>query len=166
MEEVWKDIEGYKGLYQVSNLGRVKNLNKILTPFPSGSGNNYLKIYLYKNKQRKGYRIHRLVYETFYGKIPFWMEINHINEDTTDNRLENLMLCNHKENMNWGTINQRLSTPILQYDLEGNFIKEWKSVSIAAETLNFTGGGISNCLRNKTSTYKGYVWKYKFGNYN
>lgn len=109
-EEVWKDIPGYEGLYQVSNLGRVKSLRfnkeKILKQsFIKG----YYDIKLAKNKVGKRFSIHRLVYMTFKGPIPEGLQVNHINEIKSDNRPENLNLLTPKENTNWGTRNERAS---------------------------------------------------------
>lgn len=115
--EIWKEIRGYDGLYQISNWGRVKSLEridnnnhpikeKILTPQKNKYG--YYKIILSKNGKQKSFQIHRLVYETFVGEIPDGMQCNHINEIKTDNRLENLNLMSPKENSNWGTRNERI----------------------------------------------------------
>ena len=110
MEEIWKDIEGYPN-YMISSYGRVKSLNynhtgreEILKPKIT---NGYYRIGLRKNGKRKFYQIHRLVYETFIGEIPQGIQVNHINEVKTDNRLENLNLMTPKENINWGTGIQR-----------------------------------------------------------
>lgn len=111
--EIWKEIRGYDGLYQISNWGNVKSLNynrtgkeKILKLIPCEKG-GYMRVGLYKNKKCKLCSVHRLVYETFNGKIPKGMEVNHINEKKDDNRLENLNLMTRKENANWGTAIQR-----------------------------------------------------------
>lgn len=115
--EIWKDIEGYKGVYMISSNGKVKSLKridnnnhpikeKILTPQKNKYG--YYKIILCKNGKQKSFQIHRLVYETFVGEIPDGMQCNHINEIKTDNRLENLNLMTPKENSNWGTRNERI----------------------------------------------------------
>lgn len=114
LKEIWKDILGYEGLYQVSNLGNVKSLNykhtgkeRILKPRPDGHG--YYKVALCKNGKVKNFRIHRLVVEAFIGKIPKGLVVNHINECPTDNRLENLEICTIRENVNHGTANARRS---------------------------------------------------------
>ena len=125
MEEIWRDIKGYEGLYQVSNLGRVKSLDhfiiqkdrwgndgkrlykgKILTPKLRGG---YLHIGLWKNHKRKGYSIHRLVWTTFNGEIPKGLQVNHIDENPLNNCVWNLNLMTSKENNNWGTRNKRIA---------------------------------------------------------
>ena len=168
MKEIWKDIKGYKN-YQVSNFGKIKSKPRmgskggLLKPFSNYKG--YLLVTLFKNKQLKHYQVHRLVYEAFYGKIPFWMQVNHLNERKNDNRLENLNLMTPKQNINWGTRNERikikLSKPVLQFDLNGKFIKEWLSASEAARQLGLLQDKINLCCNGKRNTTGGYIWKYK-----
>lgn len=100
MEEIWKNIKGYEGIYQVSNFGRVKNVNrdKILSTRYDEKG--YCTSNLFKNGYGKNFRNHRLVYESFIGEIPQELEIDHINTIRSDNRVENLRVVTHKENMN------------------------------------------------------------------
>lgn len=168
MEEIWKDIKGYEQLYQISNLGNVRSLNynhtkqsKIIKP----NTNRYLQVTLCQNGRLQYLAIHRLVYETFVGEIPEGMQVNHINEDVKDNRLENLNLMDCKTNINWGTgikrRSEQISKPILQYDLEDNFIKEWVSASEAARQLGFSQSNISACCLGKRKQANGYKWKYK-----
>ena len=108
MKEEWKNIIDYEGLYQVSNLGRVKSLNykhtgreKILKSSVDKIG--YMYVGLCKNGKVKFFKVHRLIYEAFYGEIPNGMQVNHINEIKADNRLSNLNLMTRKENINFGT---------------------------------------------------------------
>lgn len=115
MEKVWKDIKGYEGLYQVSNTGHVRALNysgtkgfvKELVLAPNAKG--YLRVGLTKNRKQRYHRVHRLVYETFIGEIPEKMEINHKDENRQNNNLENLEICSHTYNVNYGTRLARLS---------------------------------------------------------
>ena len=110
-EEVWKDIEGYEGMYQVSNKGNVKSLSrnvlrnngkmqfineKILKPQDSGHG--YNRVNLYKNKKPRLITVHSLVLETFTNKREKDMVINHIDGDKKNNTLKNLEWCTSKEN--------------------------------------------------------------------
>ena len=111
--EVWKDIPDYEGLYQVSNLGRIKSLNfnktgkeKIMKP---RTGNRYYMIALWKNGIRKDYLLHRIIAETFIPNPQNKPFINHKDENCFNNSINNLMWCTHKENMNWGTRNERIS---------------------------------------------------------
>ena len=118
MEEIWEDIVGYEGLYQVSNLGRVKSLDridasghrrkgKILKPKINHGG--YVQINLYNNSIRKTVSVHRIVAIAFIPNddIENKTEVNHLNEVKTDNRVENLQWCSPKENVNHGTCIER-----------------------------------------------------------
>lgn len=176
--EIWKDIPNYEG-YQVSNLGRVKSLEridalghrlkeKILKPQLNSNG--YYKVVLCKNSIKKKYFVHRLVYEAFNGQIPEGLQVNHINEIKTDNRLENLNLMTAKENMNWGTgnerrgkkqINGKCSKSVLQYDLQDNLIKEFPSLMQVYRELGFSCGNIVNCCKGRYKQAYGYIWRYK-----
>lgn len=108
IQEEWKPVRGYIGLYDASNFGRIRSLKfgkvKILKPFGK---KDYLRIELNKDGKRKRYSVHRLVYEAFNGEIPEGMQVNHINEIKTDNSLWNLNLMTPKENSNYGTGIQR-----------------------------------------------------------
>ncbi len=118
MEEIWKDINGYEGLYQISNLGRVKSLKdnrgnyreKILSLKPSEDG--YKRIHLFKNKEKECFYIHRLVAEAFIPNPDNLPEVNHKIDDfehRSDNRVENLEWCTHDYNVNYGDRNKRTS---------------------------------------------------------
>ena len=112
--EIWKNINGYNGKYQISNLGRIRDTNyrntnkiKIRKILINNWGYQYVKIT--ENGKIIHYFIHRLVYETFIGKIPDNMQVNHIDEDKTNNSLSNLNLLSPKDNSNYGTRNKRIS---------------------------------------------------------
>ena len=174
-KEIWKDIPNYEGLYQASNLGRVKSLErsyrrkeKILKPGINQYG--YYQVALCKQSIVKRYLVHRLVWEAFNGTIPENMQVNHINEIKTDNRLENLNLMTAKENSNWGSRNERMtkklingkkSKPVLQFTLDGIFVKEYPSAHQVERELGFYQGNIVNCCNGKRKTAHGFKWKYK-----
>lgn len=168
MEEIWKDIEGYEEMYQVSNLGKVRSLERtiirkdgkpltikeqILKPSLDGSG--YYFVSLTKNKQPKYYRIHRLIAEAFIPNPDNKPEIDHINTDKTDNTVwlnedgsvnydkTNLRWVTHKENMNNQTTTSKMSN-------------SQKGKHLSQETKK----KISKSLKNNPSK----PWLGKFGN--
>lgn len=171
-KEIWKFVPGYDGLYMVSNLGRVKSLNynhigkeKVLKPFTAVKG--YYRVRLSKNGKITSYQVHRLVWEAFNGPIPEGMQVNHINEDKTDNSLTNLNLMTCKDNINWGTGIRRSakskSKMVEQYTLDGEHIMTWFSVNGIQKELGHLGfdeSAISACCLGKRKTHKGYIWKY------
>ena len=175
MEEVWKDIEGYEGRYQVSNMGRVKSLNyrrsgkeRILRPSKNGRG--YMQVYLSKEGNHTFYGVHRLVLSAFslVENIEN-LEVNHIDENKENNRLENLEWVTHKENQNHGTHNARAaakkSIPIAQLTLDGKFVKAWESSHEAERVGGFTQTAIIACCKKNYSRegnniYKGYRFMY------
>ena len=170
--EVWKDVVGYEGLYQVSNQGRVKSLwfgkERILKPGREKKG--YLQVCLSKNGKMKHYKVHRLVGQSFIQNPNNLPEINHRDEDKTNNRVENLEWCDRKYNNNYGNHNQKvfekttngkLSKPVLQYTKDGIFVKEWKSTHDVERNLGYDQSHISRCCLGKLKSTYGFVWKYK-----
>ena len=188
MEEIWKDIRDYEGLYQISNIGQVKSLKRMVVRNnnrpqlveekilkPTVNKNGYMFICLYKNGVKKRCQVHRLVAEAFYGEIPKGMQVNHINEIKTHNRLENLNLMTPKENCNWGTaiqrriekqINGKLSKPVFQIDKNTNeVIAEFPSIKEVQRQLGIMLSNISQCCRGKRNTDGGFKWAYKKRDY-
>lgn len=180
--EIWKDIKGYEGLYQVSSEGRVKSLERktqhrgrlitikerLLKQSLDTKG--YLMAHLYKNGIDNTLKVHRLVAEAFIDNPDNLPQVNHKSEDKTLNSVENLEWCDTKYNINYGTHNERVaksltngitSKPIIQYDLDGNFIQEYPSMHEAARCLGLKQGGISMCCRGIAKTAYGFIWKYK-----
>ena len=176
LNEIWKPIKGYEGLYEVSNLGRVKSLvrngtilkERILNQFIV---KNYLKTNL-RNKGQKQYYVHRLVAEAFLP-IPNelkqyigtrYLQVNHKDENPLNNIVSNLEWCTASYNTNYGTRNERValkeSKIVLQYDLEGNFIKEWKSTR-ECDRNGFNQGAVAACCRGERQQAYGYKWVYK-----
>lgn len=177
MIEIWRDIKDYEGLYQVSNWGRVKSLgngnsknSKVRILKTSKNKCGYLYVVLCKDGKVKTYKVHRLVAEAFIPNPLNLPQVNHKSENKQDNRVENLEWISASGNTNYGTRNRRvsekmtngkLSKEVLQYSLDGTFIKEFPSTREIERQLNFDNGFISkNCLGKCKSAY-GFIWKYK-----
>lgn len=169
--EVWKNKINYEGLYQVSNLGRVKSnprngtIKEVRILKPQKQQNGYLFVRLYKNGKAKKYLIHRLVAEAFIENPNNLPEVNHKNEDKTCNEDWNLEWCDNPYNINYGNRNKRvrekLSKKVNQYDLEDNFIKTWDCIRDAEGELKIHNSSISACCKGKRKTAGSYIWKYK-----
>ena len=113
IKENWKDVIGYEGLYKVSDLRRVKSLNYhrsgkevILKQCKSKDG--YLKVCLFKNGKQTTFSVHRIVALAFINNYNNCPEINHKDEDKTNNCVENLEWCDRKYNANYGTAKERI----------------------------------------------------------
>ena len=165
MEEIWKDITGYEGLYQVSNLGNVKSLNyrgsrreKMLKPHNDNRG--YLFVRLYKNNEYKNFKVHRLVANAFIENLNNYEEVNHIDECKTNNNVNNLEWCNHKYNMNYGTANKRRSEKYKKaiYCLESD--KIYNSIKECVKELDISKVSIGFVLNGRQKQTKGYTFRY------
>lgn len=177
MEEVWKPIAGYEDLYEVSSEGRVKSLvrfvnrkngrkqfvkEKIIIQHDNGKG--YCRVRLAKNGKNKAYAVHRLVAFSFIPNPKQLREVNHIDEDKSNNTVENLEWCDRVYNMNYGTIKSRSalanSTPIIQVDVDGKIIREWVSCAEAARQLGIHYQNIDQCVRGNIKQIKGYMFQH------
>lgn len=166
MTEIWRDIKGYENLYKVSNLGNIISLktNKILKP--NKGSNGYLLVHLYNNGIRsKHLLIHRLVAEAFLPNPNNYPQVNHKDENVSNNNVNNLEWCDSKYNNNYGTRNKRVSKAksksVSKYDLTGNYIATYKSLTEAANLNNLFKGYISNVALGKQKTAGGFIWKYE-----
>ena len=133
---------------------------KFLTPGTDGNG--YLKVKLCKDNENKNCYVHRLVAGAYIPNTENLPEINHKDENKTNNCLQNLEWCDRKYNNNYGAcITKRSNSckkPILQYDLDGNFIREWSSATDVGREVSST---ICNCLKGRYKSACGYKWVYK-----
>lgn len=171
MNEVWKDIKGYEGLYQVSNFGRVKSFRgsakygkpdeMILKGRPINSG--YLIVTLYaKNRARKNFQIHRLVADAFIPNPDNLSCVNHKDENKINNCADNLEWCTYQYNNNYGTAKVRAidskSSTILQKTLDGVVIAKYRSAKIASKLLGYEDYLIYLWCRKGIGG--GYKWEY------
>lgn len=177
--EMWKPIKGFEGLYEVSNFGRIKSIErfvikgnrygtttkqfvptKILNPSRDKDG--YLILSLCKNGKGYTRKVHRLVAIHFIPNLDNKPEVNHIDENKNNNRVENLEWCTNIENIRHGTgmLRSQLAKlrPVIQYDLEGNFIKEWQNYYEAADYHGVSFKAISNAVVNKHCS-AGFQWR-------
>lgn len=187
MDEIWKTII-YNGIiydnYQVSNLGKILSLNyrntgkpKMMEPIERKDG--YLQACLSKNNKKDTYPWHRIVAEAFLPNPLNKPYINHkiegdegkkiniviFNEDgTVDEEKSTIEWCTAEENHNYGTVNERISKAlskiVLQFTLDGKFVKEWESVQECGRN-GFAISAVCRCCNGKIPHYKGFIWKYK-----
>ena len=165
--EIWKDVPDFKG-YKVSNLGRVKSLNykgtgkeRILNQTMNKSG--YMHVPLCKGGKPKCCRVHRLVAMAFVPNPNHLPEVNHIDEDKTNNRADNLEWCDRLYNTRYGTGIQRaraqLAKPVEQLTMDGVFVRRWESTR-EAERNGYNSSAICACCKGKKRSYKGFRWEY------
>lgn len=156
MPEVWKDIKDYEGLYQISNYGRIRSLNKTKGRIRKQSiQRGYYYIWLSKNSKGKMYIVHRLVAQHFIPNPLHLPEVNHKDENKLNNNVDNLEWCDAKYNSNYGTRNERKGKPI-------QCIETGKIYWGARELERQTGilhNNIAKAIRNNTIT-GGYHWQY------
>jgi hypothetical protein len=175
--ETFKDIPGYEGYYQISNLGRIKSVNRIVyTEKRNGltrtvkerilkqkiDKKKYATVHLLKNSKDKFIKIHRLVMLAFKGESK--LEVNHIDGNKQNNRLDNLEYCTRSENIKHAYDNELKNNnsqkvKVKQFDKQGNFIKEYNSIAEAVKLLKVHQSGISNCLSGVYKSSFGFIWK-------
>lgn len=170
IEEEWRDIAGYDGKYQVSNLGRVKSTNyrcagkeqtlKLLYR------NGYLRVALYKNGKNNRLTVHRLVAEAFIPNQNNLPQVNHKDENKLNNRVDNLEWCTAKYNNNYGTRTERVSVKLINNKKRSKPVLCVETGVIYpsfAEAFRKTGVYLANihkCCQGKLKTTGGYHWRY------
>ena len=161
MEEHWLPVKGYEGLYEVSDMGRVRSVNykgtgktQILHQTQNKSG--YMHVPLCKDGKPKCCRVHRLVAEVFVQNLhpDSYHEVNHKDEDKTNNCASNLEWCDRAYNSQYSN-----NIPVKQLDMNGNLVKLWESAR-EAERHGFHSSTISYCCQGKRMTHKGFRWEY------
>ena len=162
MKEIWKDIEGYEGLYQVSNLGRVKSKHRVSERIlkPSINSRGYMLVILSKNGEYKSGKVHRLVAQSFIPNTENKPQVNHIDENKTNNMASNLEWVTVKENINHGTRTERTSHKIKAIDIANGEYNYYNSISECARYLGIHKSNISQQLKGKRRVVGGYVFEY------
>lgn len=174
MREEWRDIENYKGLYQVSNMGNVKSLERtvwnsgkgcyktvherILKPRKNRCGYPYVN--LCKDGNVKTYTIHRLVAQAFMPNPQSLPQVNHIDENKENNHVDNLEWVTCKENINHGTRTAKTCKPIIAIHKITGLILEFQSIHEAERQMGIAHSSISACCRGKLKSVDGYTFFY------
>lgn len=185
-EEIWKDIPGYEGRYQVSNLGRIKSLDmlvgtkggkkavrkgRILIPVVNKDG--YHIVSLCDGRIKKGIRVHRVVALVFIPNPFGYNIINHKDRNPSNNHASNLEWCDATYNVTYDGARERSSNTryknkfgfkrVAQYDMRGNLISIFESTASAARNTGCGQGAISNNCIGRTKSAGGYQWAYVSG---
>lgn len=179
MKEIWKDIKGFEGIYQVSNLGNVKSLNyrntkeeKMLTPKKNNSG--YLWLELTNNKKKSCLLIHRIVALEFIPNLNNLPIVNHKDENPMNNCVDNLEWCTALQNVRYsidlhpertrgrkGTRRPHKYTQnVIQKTLDGKIVKEYDCTADVAIDNKFNQWSIIQCCTGKRNTAYGYKWEF------
>lgn len=180
MIEEWRNINGYEGMYEVSDKGRVRSLprkvknnhsykivsGKILKQTNIKKG--YKRVTFSVNQKSKSFLVHRLVAAAFIENPKNYLIINHIDENPTNNRVENLEWCTYKHNANHGTAIQRTTDKLTNgpcskrvYQYKGDsLVKIWPSASECGRN-GFHQAHVSACARGERREHKGFKWSYE-----
>ena len=169
MIELWKDIDGYDGRYQVSNLGRLKSVERqtsagnyleerILKQRMDSKG--YLRVNLAFDGAQKTVAVHRLVALAFVDKPDGLNVVNHKDENKLNNRADNFEWCTTQYNISYGTAPVRRMRRMEQRNKNGELIRCWQSAAEIQTTLGFNQGNIGHCARGKYRYAYGYRWAY------
>ena len=161
--ENWKSIPGYEGLYEVSDLGRVRSLKfgraKLLKPGNHGDG--YLYVQLRKDGIRKNTLVHRLVAKAFIPNPQNLETVNHKDEDKHNNNVLNLEWMTLADNNRYGTRTARCSKQVQMFDKStGKLLATFPSINEAERQTGISDGNICFCCCGKRKSAGGYVWKY------
>lgn len=179
MNEIWKDIKGYEGLYQVSNTGKVKSLERLVPAKIKGTFQKikekirkttlttagYEYVVLANNGKNKTLLVHRLVAETFIDNPENKKCINHKDENKSNNSVDNLEWCDYEYNNTYKDIHlrrniEKIARKVIQYDLDMHEIKRWDKIIDAANTYNAAPANIIKCCKGERTHCCGFKWRY------
>lgn len=172
--ETWKSIKGYEGLYEVSNLGRVRSLDRMVMMVNKGVlckslrhgrilnpclvGDGYCNVNLFKNGKGKHHLVHRLVATAFIPNPENLPEINHKDENKTNNVVSNIEWCSSQYNGSYGNRPNKYKVKINQFDLNGNLMKQFDSVAEVAKEIGCHYTSISHAVKDK-KPFKGFYFE-------
>lgn len=162
MEEVWKDVVGYEGLYKVSNFGNVYSVRSD-KQLKQGNNRGYLFVVLCTDGKQKLFKVHRLVAISFLTNTDNKPQVNHIDEDKTNNRLDNLEWVTAKENTNYGSRNKRAAksnSKKIKVIYQDNTYEYWDSTSEFAREFGIAHQHVSNVLCGRQKTTHGMKFEY------
>ena len=177
IEEKWLPVDCYEDTYFVSTRGVIKAIDRInyrgyhlkehIMKYATDK-NGYKRVYLTKYGKTKSMLVHQVVARAFIPNPNNLPEVNHKDENKSNNCVENLEWCTHQYNSNYGTRVSRIipktidktRTPVDQYDLNDNLIKEWYSMNEASRQLNIIQQNISKCCHGTRQTAGGFKWKF------
>ena len=170
LKETWRDVLGFEGLYQVSNIGRVKSLavkgnkgrllrDRILKQSVRPDG--YLSVSLHKDGKQKSFLVHRLVADAHIENPDNHQQVNHKDENKTNNCASNLEWCTPMYNATYGSRNEKISVtksvPIICVETGAVFL----GLTMAGRFAGVSNQCIWNACNGKRKTAGGYHWKYK-----
>ena len=161
-KEVWKDIPGYEGVYQVSNLGRVMSHKRGSWKIIKGTkkDNGYLVVWLCSDKMRQHY-VHRLVAQAFLLNPQNFNYVNHKNEKKDDNRASNLEWCTAYYNNHYSDVYKHTRKRVVQYSKDMVRIRSYNSQSEASRLTGIYQPNISHVCHQKRGTAGGYFWRFE-----
>lgn len=177
MEEIWKDIKGFEGRYQVSNMGRVRSLERLNTDKRGrihhvkgmilkdslNTKKGYYRVSLSDgHRNYTHYEVHRLVALHFVPGYKEGLVVNHKNEIKTDNRAENLEWCTYQYNLNYSDVIAWKRKPVYQYTMDGDFVAKHKCCADIEKTMGtYQGAMVHVMYESKTGAWKGYRWSFE-----
>ena len=169
--QIWLDVSGYEGIYQISNFGQVKNCKTGKLLNFSKTYNGYQRVKLYKKvcgkRTSQTFMVHRLVAQAFVSNPDNKPQVNHIDGNKMNNEANNLEWCTQSENLahsvriglrDMTCCTNATKKTVYQYNLDGTLVRAWESMSRAAMELGLQVSNISHCCAGRIRQTGGYKW--------